>query len=538
MKKKKSETNNSTINNEDPLTFTKLNETINDNSNSTIYLSNNYKYNNNSDSNFQEGILINRNLTINGNGVTLDGNMMARIFKVSNLNLNVKFYNINFINGLSDYGGAIYQANAYNCTFTNNTGFNGGVNNSGGAIYKGNAYNCRFINNNAGYYGGAISEGNAYNCTFKYNLGSHGGAILNGNAYNCIFTNNTGYDGGALRYGNAYNCTFTKNSAEHNGGALDNGDSINCIFNYNNATKGQAIYQGNAILCIFNGNTNNDTKIIPSTINVLNYTSTYGSGKKLNFNLTADDMVFDGFNTTIKIYKNNILYTTVYGLTGEGWIVNLKPGKYIAELSLTLYPDEKPSNVTINVLKGSSKIISRPVTTTYNINKYLVITLKDFNNKPIKKSLLTINIGNTKKYKTNNKGQVKINVGSLIPKKYKVKIIYAGSDIFKGSTLFVKVTVKKATPKITAKTGIYKLKVKTKKYTVIFKDNENKALKNTKLTLKINGKTYTTKTNYKGQAVFKITNLKKKGSYIAVIFFPGNKIYNKATKKVKIYVIT
>ena len=83
---KKSETNKSTINNEDPLTFTKLNETINDNSNSTIYLSNNYKYNNNSDSNFQEGILINR-----GNGVTLDGNMMARIFKVSNLNLNVNF---------------------------------------------------------------------------------------------------------------------------------------------------------------------------------------------------------------------------------------------------------------------------------------------------------------------------------------------------------------------------------------------------------------------------------------------------------------
>ena len=88
---KKSETNKSTINNEYPLTFTKLNETINDNSNSTIYLSNNYKYNNNSDSNFQEGILINRNLTIKGNGVTLDGNMMARIFKVSNLNLNVNF---------------------------------------------------------------------------------------------------------------------------------------------------------------------------------------------------------------------------------------------------------------------------------------------------------------------------------------------------------------------------------------------------------------------------------------------------------------
>ncbi len=67
----------------------------------------------------------------------------------------------------------------------------------------------------------------------------------------------------------------------------------------------------------------------------------------------------------------------------------------------------------------------------------------------------------------------------------------------------LKLQLKKATPKITAKTGIYKLKVKTKKYTVIFKDNENKALKNTKLTLKINGKRYTTKTNYKGQAYLK-----------------------------------
>ena len=575
----KFETDKTTIVNTDTLTFTDLNRTINDNTNSTIYLSNNYIYNNDTDSNFKNGIAISRNLIVYGNGVTLDGNNMARIFNVDNLDLNVKFYNIVFINGLSDFGGAICNGNAYNCTFTNNTGYNGGVNTSGGGIYNGNAYNCTFIHNNARYYGGAIcngnaynctftndntaqlggaiyngtaynciflnnsayeggaiSEGNAYNCTFTEQLAKHGGAICNGNAYNCTFTNNTGYTGGALNIGNAYNCTFTNNTAGNYGGALNSSNATNCIFNNNNATIGQAMYQGNAILCIFNGNTNNDTNIIPSTINVLNYTSTYQSGERLKFNLTADNIEFDGFNTTIKIYKDNVLYTTVYGLTGEGWIVDLNPNTYTAVLSLTSYPDEKPSNVTIIVLKRASKIISSPVITTYNIGKNLVITLKDGNGKPISGTVLTVKLGSSKKYTTNANGQVKINVGTLTPKTYTAKITYAGSDFYNGTTGSAKVTVKKAKPKITAKSTSFKLKLKTKKYTVTFKNNKYQALKNTKVTLKVNGKTYSVKTNSKGQGVFKITNLKKKGSYTAVITVPTNKYYNKVSKKVKITV--
>ena len=575
----KFETDKTTIVNTDTLTFTDLNRTINDNTNSTIYLSNNYIYNNDTDSNFKNGIAISRNLIVYGNGVTLDGNNMARIFNVDNLDLNVKFYNIVFINGLSDFGGAICNGNAYNCTFTNNTGYNGGVNTSGGGIYNGNAYNCTFIHNNARYYGGAIcngnaynctftndntaqlggaiyngtaynciflnnsayeggaiSEGNAYNCTFTEQLAKHGGAICNGNAYNCTFTNNTGYTGGALNIGNAYNCTFTNNTAGNYGGALNSSNATNCIFNNNNATIGQAMYQGNAILCIFNGNTNNDTNIIPSTINVLNYTSTYQSGERLKFNLTADNIEFDGFNTTIKIYKDNVLYTTVYGLTGEGWIVDLNPNTYTAVLSLTSYPDEKPSNVTIIVLKRASKIISSPVITTYNIGKNLVITLKDGNGKPISGTVLTVKLGSSKKYTTNANGQVKINVGTLTPKTYTAKITYVGSDFYNGTTGSAKVTVKKAKPKITAKSTSFKLKLKTKKYTVTFKNNKYQALKNTKVTLKVNGKTYSVKTNSKGQGVFKITNLKKKGSYTAVITVPTNKYYNKVSKKVKITV--
>ena len=630
--------------NEESLTFTDLNNTINDNSNSTINLSNNYKYNGDLDSELIDGISISRNLTIYGNGITIDGSGNARIFSLIDPNLTVSFYNINFINANAEFGGALEYGDAYNCIFTNNK--------------------CE-------YGGGAIYQGNAFNCTFIGNSAFSGGAIYQGNAYNSTFINNTGFEfGGALFEGTAVNCTFTDNDA----------------------LSGQAICEGTGILCRFYNNTCELTTIVPASINVLNYTSPYKSGEKLIFNLTANDMLFDGFNTTIKIYNNGSLVKTVYAFTGEGWIVDLGVGEYTAVLSLTDYPDENSSNATINISKGNttvvinpindtivgkeivinyttnsngtvtikvngqpitgnkftpakngsynvtvevaendyytagynettftaektnttvtitpisnvvvgqevtinyttnsngtvtikvngqpitgnkftpttvgtynvtvevaendyytaasnqttfnveklaSKITVSPVSTIYNVGKYLVITLKDQNGNAIKNAVLIVNLGGSKNYKTDKNGQVKINVSNLVPKTYTAKITYAGSDSYNGSTGSAKVTVKKAKPKITAKSASFKLKVKTKKYTVIFKDNKNKALKKTKVTFKVGGKTYTVKTNNKGHGVFKITNLKKKGAYIGVITIPTNKYYNKVTKKVKITV--
>ena len=90
----------------------------------------------------------------------------------------------------------------------------------------------------------------------------------------------------------------------------------------------------------------------------------------------------------------------------------------------------------------------------------------------------------------------------MTPKTYNAKIAYTGSDSIEGTTGSVKVTVIKATPKITVKSAKYKLKAKTIKYTASFKNN----------------------------------NLKKKGSYTAVITVPANTYYNKVSKNVKITV--
>ncbi|WP_461463200.1 hypothetical protein, partial [Methanobrevibacter sp.] len=323
--------------NEDPLTFADLNDTINGNSNSTINLSNNYKYNGDSDSALIEGISISRNLTIYGNGVTIDGNGVARIFNVNDSNLTVNFYNIKFINTYAEFGGALVGGDSYNCIFTNNK-----ANYAGGAIYLGKAFDCTFIGNSA-------------------------------------------FTGGAMYQGLAVNSTFINNTADEFAGAIFEGIAINCTFTDNNALAGQAMCDGTAILCRFYNNTYELTSIIPASINVLNYTSQYKSGKKLKFNLTVDNMLFDGFNTTINIYKDGSLVKTIYALTGEGWVVDLEPGEYTAVLNLTDYPDENPSNATLNVTKGNTIVnitpitnvnIGEEVTINYTTNSNGTVTIK------------------------------------------------------------------------------------------------------------------------------------------------------------------
>jgi hypothetical protein len=93
----------------------------------------------------------------------------------------------------------------------------------------------------------------------------------------------------------------------------------------------------------------------------------------------------------------------------------------------------------------------------------------------------------------------------------------------------------KATPKIVASKKTFKLKAKTKKYTVTLKDSSGKAIKNAIVTIKIKKKTFKAKTNSKGKATFKL-KLNKKGNYKATVKYGGNGKYNAVSKNVKITV--
>lgn len=198
--------------------FTDLDKLINDEfkDNTTIYLSSNYTYNSDisTESNFIHGITINRDLTIDGNGITIDGSHKARIFMVDALN--VTFKNINFINGnatgsdLDVHGGAIFNF-GIDCV----------------------AENCNFINNTAeisGGRGGALCFVDANNCTFTQNNAYTGGAMYHGSANNCTFTQNTAKNGESMAIGSANNCTFITKTSDKEETAYEVSCDDNCRF--------------------------------------------------------------------------------------------------------------------------------------------------------------------------------------------------------------------------------------------------------------------------------------------------------------------
>ena len=503
------------------------------------------------------GVTINHDVTINGNGETIDGSNQARIFRIPS-GVSVTLKDINFINGKAgEIGGAIVvdgQCTIINCTFTNNS-IDGGFMTGGGAIWakygECTVENCTFENNHAlsGYtYGGALYGVDAINCNFLNNTAPDGGAIADGNAINCNFTKNTAsMSGGAAVWAYATNCTFIQNSAVL-GGAMYQFNATNCTFIQNTATEeAGAICDCDATNCTFMLNSApkypdvekgyyevEDCNYISNILSASDFSTVYGSGAKLMFNIEADNQIYNGIETIISIYKNGTFVKNYTALSGQGWTVNLAAGTYKAILR-GKNTNVGPVTVTLKITPRPATITTKAVTTTYNVNKYLVIKIKDNKGNILSGVKVTVTIGTAKTYKTDKNGQIKINVAKKVPKTYTAKISFPANANYKG-TKSVKVVVKKATPKMTAKAKSFKVKVATKKYTITLKNNVNKVLKNTKVTLKVNKKTFTAKTNSKGVATFKITNLKKKGKYTATIKFAGSKYYKALSKKVKITV--
>ena len=577
--------------NEDSKTFADLNATINGNSDNEVYLNGNYAYSPNCDSDLINGIVINRDVTIHGNGAILNGMKTARMFNVTNGN--VVFHDLTFVNGYSkDNGGAICgSCTAVNCTFNNNSVvdisysftqtiylIDGGAmylgtavnctfnknsaSGKGGAIYNGTAYNCTF-NNNTGIYsfssGGAMYESVAYNCTFNQNSANEGGAMYESVAYNCTFNQNSAKNGGAMYESAAYNCTFNNNSATNAGGASFNSHASNCVFENNSAANGGAMSSGSAQNCTFINNNateggsdvynsefnnctfennNSASQVNGSTLEpkltVNDYASTYNSGEKLLVTVTDyNGNVQNNVNITLKVTKGNELIGTYYFLSGDGWLVSLDAGTYNASISVQDEGyDSCMQQITLKINPIPTRMTLSNLAVVYKSNKNVIITLKDDKGNPISGALVSISFNGVNNLKTNKNGQILLSASKLTPKSYAISATFNDGNYIK-STVSSKVTVKKATAKITAKAKKFKKSLKVKKYTITLKSGKT-ALKNMKVKIKIKGKIYRATTNYKGKATFKIKKLTKKGTYKSKITFNGNKYYYKATKTVKI----
>ena len=320
---------------------------------------------------------------------------------------------------------------------------------------------------------------------------------------------------------------------------------MNCNFTSNHATEyGGAIYQGSASEeCVFTDNPsdlgdsdNYNTTITKFVLSVDNFTSSYNSGNKFIISLTDYGNLVNNAESTIMVYQDNVLVGT-YHCSSDGWIVDMDAGNYTVVCSVKSggYLLD-PVYATLTISKSTVNIIASAVSTTYNGNDYLIVNIKDTKNNPISGADVIINLNGAKTLKTDKNGQARLSLNGLTPREYNAIITFNENGNYYKSTKSVKISIAKATTKLTASKKTFKLKVKTKKYAVTLKTADNKAIKNVKVTIKVKGKTYTAKTNAKGQATFKLTKLTKKGTFKATVKFKGDANYRAVSKTVKITV--
>ena len=523
------ENENAALNAGEPGTFTDLNKLINEDyaSNATISLGSDYTYTS-SDSEFIHGIPIGRAVTIDGNGHTIDGNHAARIFNVD-VNDNVKFMNINFING--------------NAT--------GGINeNKGGAIYsvyfESIAENCNFTDNSAQDLGGALFKVNASNCNFTGNSATDGGAMFVGSSVGCTFSGNSATgDGGAMYLGSSVGCTFIGNSASY-GGAMEGGAADGCTFIGNSATDGGAMDGGSAVGCTFililqsiddtvletSCDCDGDCIYVVAKLSASDFTSFAHSGEIMPFKLSAtvDDkeIVINGTEINITVSQEGQTVGNYSAKSGEGWAVDLDAGKYNATFSIE---GSLVQDVTVEL--NIQKIVSEITPSEDNINLFVGDSSKvDYSLSPsgatgdikfVSSDPNVVTVDSSGAIRAVGVGTATITI-SLI------------SDNYYAPDATVTVVVSKKDTQLSANAKSFKFEDKVKSYSVTLKDNNGNVLKNKKVSLKVNGATYTATTNSKGVATFKLTKLSKKGTYKAVISFAGDKDYNKISKSAKLTV--
>lgn len=282
------------------------------------------------------------------------------------------------------------------------------------------------------------------------------------------------------------------------------------------------------------------------------FSSMSNTSFKVNRKILSDDVFENNSNVTIKLptEAKGTLTLVIEGITLKKDIVNgtvtigidaFGPGKYEATVMYSGDENFAPisKNITLFVKQEvpsivSTKITASKVTATYGIAKNLVVTLRDKNGKALVSKKITVKVGSiSKTLTTNSKGQVILNVATLVPKTYTATVKFAGDNYYDASSLTSKVVVNRAKVKLTAKAKTFKVKVKVKKLKVTLKNNKGKAMKKIKLKLKVGKNTYTAKTNNNGVATFNI-KLIKKGKYTATVKFAGNNYFKALSKKVKL----
>ncbi len=271
----------------DVLNISSLNNTINSGA-TEIILEHDYAYDESTDSAFTSGIIINNNLTIDGNGYTIDLGDKIRFLNI-NSNKVVILKNINVKNGGGNSEAGAIRSEKSHLTIINSNFTDNSASLRGGVIYfrEGNftLENCSFSGNTIGSYGGGAVytspetnqiKINIIGSSFDDNHATYGGAVYvntgcNVNLINSNFTANIGSGGGAI-----YTCS--------------NIEITDVLFSANNATNGGVVYISNTAPKFMNASFTNNHANSGGVV----YVTNYGSVNFYNSSFTSNNASMGG----------------------------------------------------------------------------------------------------------------------------------------------------------------------------------------------------------------------------------------------------
>ena len=489
-------------------------------------------------------ININKALTINGNGHSIDASHSSRIFKI-NAN-NVVLNNIKFLNANSgDWGGAIY---------TN---------------YQIKVDNCEFINNHAYYRGAAIYSTaplDVSNSIFSKNTAENGGAVYlessNANFKNCKFLENgASWAAGALLSLYESNttldgCIFINNYATQYGAAISANNEIN-LLNSNFVTDRndmEFIYYfddwdgRNGCLYLKNNEMTSsylwdiyyrgDTPIAsPTYLKFSNNTVNSGD------TIVAGNIFDDNGNTiqidlpspiTLEVYdKNNKLVDktnpSLDKKSGYTYTANLNNGIYRLSGSLS---DDFSSDSTVvdgilNVGNVDEKFVAE-VSTTYKKNKNNIILTSTVNSSMATGSI-TFNVNNKNYTSEIKNGQATVSISNLENGTYTVKTFYSGDSLFEAAKAKAITVIIGPYDIVITAPDLVKYFKGPERFTVSLKDKEGNPLSGQSVNIFINGQNYQRDTDSNGQARMAI-NLDS-GVYPVLVEFGDEQVTSTVTVK-------
>ena len=227
----------------------------------------------------------------------------------------------------------------------------------------------------------------------------------------------------------------------------------------------------------------------------------------------------------ITVNLNGTKYVLTTDNNGHATLpIDLLPGNYTAEITYAGDSNYLSSSVCVNIFikKIATSISANDIRFDYGDSTNLIVTLKDAKNNALEGNRVSVILnGKTHTMTTDKQGRATLPV-DLIPGKYVAKIQFSEDNIYLGSSVSSNVVVNKLATALSAN-DINIVYGDSASLVVALKDAKSNDLAGKVISINLNGKDYSVKTDNNGKATLSVDLIP--GKYVAKIQFSEDNIY-------------